>query len=189
MKKIMAKYNHAFGYVKGYFTLCGLVGLGAMIAGFVLLFTGEKVSTGMSAAEMALGMIIPGIILVLIAATIVLTTRKKCPQEKRGMVGLTLSMMIVGLGAAFVLAWKIVKFTLRLVGIRIGSSTTTTESLATIYYKGTNEADEWSCKDCGNYAVLTGTGAGTSRGETVTVHRHGNDNILCDDAGNLYYPK
>lgn len=160
-----------------------------MVGGLVLLFAGDKVSTDMPATALAGGMIIPGIILVLIAAAIVFTTRKKCPEDKRGIVGLTLSMMLVGLGAAFVLAWKIVKFTLGLVGIRIGSSTTTTESLATIYYKGTNEADEWSCKDCGNYAVLTGTGAGTSRGETVHVRRHGNGNILCDDAGNLYYPK
>ena len=188
MKKIMAKYNNAFGYVKGYFTLCGLVGLGAMLVGILLLFTGDKVSTDMPATAVAGGMIIPGILLVLIAAMIVFTTRKKCPEDKRGVVGLTLSMMLVGLGAAFVLAWKIVKFTLGLIGIRMGSSSAT-EQLAAFYYRGTNEADEWSCRDCGSYVILTGTGAGTSRGETVQAHRHGNSNILCDEAGNLYYPK
>lgn len=63
------------------------------------------------------------------------------------------------------------------------------EQLASVYYKGNDEFDEWSCSDCGSYIVLTGIGAGSSRGETIYVHRHGSGNVLCDDSGNLYYPK
>lgn len=63
------------------------------------------------------------------------------------------------------------------------------ESLAAFYYKGNDEFDEWSCTDCGSYIVLRGTGAGTSGGETIYAYRHGSGNVLCDDSGNLYYPK
>lgn len=70
-----------------------------------------------------------------------------------------------------------------------GSMEQESEPLAAIYYKGNDEFDEWSCTDCGSYIVLRGTGAGTSSGETIYAHRHGSGNILCDDSGNLYYPK
>lgn len=192
MKKIMAKYNNAFGYVKGYFTLCGLVGAVAVIAGIVLIIMGDKSSIGMSAGEMATGIIVPGIILLIIAVMIVLTTRKKCPEDKQGLVDLTLNMMIVGLGAAFVFGWwcfkKIMQLTLGLIGIQTSSSTAK-ESLSAFYYKNSDESDEWSCSECGDSIILTGTGAGSSRGETVYVWRSGDSNILCDEADNLYYPK
>lgn len=192
MKKIMAKYNNAFGYVKGYFTLCGLVGVVATIGGIVFLFMGDKVSIGMSSMEIATAIIIPGIILVLIAAVIILNTRKKCPAEKQGIVGLTIDMMIVGMGAAVLFGWwcfkKIMKFILGLIGIKTNLSNGK-EALSTFYYKNSDEFDEWSCSEIGNSIILTGTGEGSSRGQTVYVWRQGNGNILCDESGNLYYPK
>lgn len=153
---------------------------------------GDKGAAGMSAIEKVTGIIVPGMILVFIAAVIVLTTQKKCPKDKQGLVELTLNMMIVGIGAAFVFGWwcfkKIMQLTLGLIGIKTSSSKGT-ETLAAYYYKNSDEFDEWSCRKDGNSIILTGSGAGKSRGETVYVWRHGNDNILCDGSGNLYYPK
>lgn len=186
MKKIMAKYNNAFGYVKGYFTLCGLVGVIAIIAGIVFLFMGDKSPTGISPLVSVAGIIIPGIIIVFIAAIIVLTTRKKCPTDKQEIVGLTVNMMIVGIGGAFIFSWwcfkKIMQLIVGLVGIQINTSNAK-EALSAHYYKNSDEFDEWSCREDGNSIILT------SRGETVYVWRHGNGNVLCDESGNLYYPK
>ena len=192
MKKIMAKYNNAFGYVKGYFTLCGLAGVVAIIAGMAFLIMGEKAPVEMSSMEIVTAVIVPGIILIFIAVLIVLNTQKKCPKDKREIVGLTVNMMIVGAGAAFIFGWwcfkKIMKLILGLIGINTKSSNVN-GSLSAIYYKNSDEFDEWSCSKVGNSIILTGTGAGSSRGETVYVWREGNDNVLSDESGNLYYPK
>lgn len=187
MKKIMAKYNYAFGYVKGYFTLCGLVGLASIIFGIVSLFMGDKLSGDMSPTDIFVAAVLPGVVIVLIAVAIILTTRKKCPEDKKGLVGLTLSMMLVGFAAAFVLSWKIFKFMLSLVGIHFGSSSgADTFKYASFYYEHPDEFKEWSLyNSCGNYAVLRNT----ESGNTITVYPHNDDGLVRDDSGNLYYPK
>ncbi len=195
MKKIMEKYGNSFGYVKGYFTLCGLAGLFAVIAGIILAFSENKITEGMSSADVISVLVIPGIILILIAVAIVISTRKKCPENKRGIVGLTLSMMLVGLYASILMSWwcfkKIMKLSLKLLGINVGSSSKESngkQALADIYIKGHDESLEYICSDCGSYAILTGARTSSCRGETVSVHRSGDSNILCDDSNNYYYP-
>ena len=96
MKKIMERYNHAFSYVKGYFVLSGVMALGIVIAGILCII--QRVAPF---KEIFLGMIIPAMVVVLIATIIVLTTRTKCPPDKRGLLGLILNMSIVGIAATF----------------------------------------------------------------------------------------
>lgn len=140
----MAKYNYAFGDVKGYFTLCGLVGIGAIVAGIILMMQGQP-------KEVSWGTIGLGAVVVLIALVIVLTTRRKCPEDKRGLIGLTLSMMLVGIAAVFMLLPLMMKWFFKLlfslIGIDIGSSTV---KVASVYYKNTDEFDECACDGNGN---------------------------------------
>lgn len=68
-------------------------------------------------------------------------------------------------------------------------STYSTESqgnLASFYYTGNDESNEYRCTDCGGYVVLT-----DSKGNTVNVYRtsDGYREVLRDDNGKLYYPK
>lgn len=42
MKKIMIKYNRAFGYLKVFFTFCGLIGMGIIITGTVFMMLGNS---------------------------------------------------------------------------------------------------------------------------------------------------
>ena len=182
MKKLMAKYNYAFGYVKGYFTLCGLVGIGAIVAGIILMMQGQP----KEAAWRIIGL---GAVVVLVALVIVLTTRRKCPEDKRGLIGLTLSMMLVGVAGFFLMLPLMMKWFFKLlfsiIGIDMGSSSSSTVEIASIYYKNTDEFDEYACNSTnGKQIVLRSLATGNY--VDVWLHR---GNVLTDGNGNLYHPK
>ena len=178
MKSIMAKYNYAFGYVKGYFVLTGLVGLGCVVFALGAMLT-RYMPVDMGLVLAAIGAAVAGV-----AVLIVVHTRSQCPPERRGIAGLVFSMLAVGVVGAFWIAFKLFALMLKLI-FRISiSSGTEVQKFASSYYRESDGENYmlYSTLDA-NFATLH-----DGSGNSISVRRHSGE-LLCDDAGNLYYPR
>lgn len=181
MKKIFAKYNYAFGYIKGYFVLCGLP---AIVAIFAALF---GMISGKIPGSQALSLLVAGAVVLLIAMLILLATRKKCPLANQAMLPLALNMMLVGLAASFVLAWWMFKWMLKFIfHVQIAMDITENDRYANWYVSVPEGKIYYLLSCCGEYAYLSG--ADDKDGDPIWVRPYGADEMVCDDSGNLYRP-
>ena len=179
MNKIMAKYDYAFGYVKGYFVLCGFLALG--LIGFALWgLISQSIPLGG-----VFGLLIAGFIAVGIAVIVILHTRSKCPPDRRGIIGLALNMMLVGFVGAFASGWRsAMKIFGKFFGWAGSYSTNSNQKFSNQYYKDSDHST------CFLHSVLNDSHATIKdeSGNLISVHFHGDSGLVCDDSGNLYYP-
>lgn len=181
LKNLMARYNYAFGYVSSFFFFIGTIfGPIGIIWGIIDVITRHS-------TERILDSLIFGLILFLVAVIIFLFTRKKCPEEKKGIVGLMLSMVIVGIYASLMLVWFFAKWFFKLVFHISGSSSSGMASNTTKFANGYERDID------GQWCSLYSTNMGYAylmdgSGNMIGVRPYGSDGLVIDDAGNLYRP-
>lgn len=187
MKKTIAKYNGAFGYIKAYLFVAGAFGGIAGIIGAILAPFGSK-ATDENPLTVALSMIGTALLALLIAFAMYAWAKKKCPagMEKT----LLRDMILVGLFAAVFCAILLAVWIFKLI-FHMNSSSVSTQSggtqtgnFASGYCPVYGEEQYlYLVSDNGTYAVLR-----DEKGNDITVYPH-NDNIVKDEAGNLYRPR
>lgn len=174
MKKIMEKYNYAFGYVKSYLVLAGVCGLGFVI------FSLWQLLSGNAPASEALILLVSGIVVLGIGTIVLLQTRAKCPLQKRKTVSLILVMCFVAIVGCFTLAFRVFG---KLLGMGGGA--------------GGNQkfANRYICESTGESCTLysvTNDKIATlhdSQGNSISVYQpNENSDLLYDDAGVSYRP-
>ena len=176
MKKIITKYNGAFGYIKSYLLVAGaLGGIAGIVVSILALFGAYEMD------DNPLTMIVTGLLALLIAVAMYMWARKKCPLGMRKT--LLRDMILVGLFAAVLCVFLIVIWLFKLI-FHTNSSSAPTEHFASSYrrYGDDNYCYLWSVN--GTHALLKDEG-----GNLIEVWAHGNDGLVTDGAGTLYRPE
>ena len=174
MKSVMAKYNYAFGYVKSYLVLAGIAGVAFLLIGFLQLIFGDL--DGKEAIPMMIG----GAVIALLGALVLIQTRSKCPENKRGIVGLIFTMAFVAVVGCFTLAFRVFG---KLLGI--GGNSAGGTGFSNRYIR------EYDGANCTLYSVLDDTHATLKddQGECISVSPGmGNSDLVYDDSNNSYRP-
>ena len=174
MKSVMAKYNHAFGYVKSYLVLAGIAGVAFLLIGLLQLAFGDL------EGKDAVPMIVGGAVVALLGTLVLIQTRSKCPENKRGIVGLVLTMAVVAVVGCFTLAFRVFG---KLLGI--GGSSTGGTVFANRYIRESDGAN------CTLFSVLDDTHATLKddHGECISVSPGMSDSgLVYDDSNNSYRP-
>ena len=168
------KAHNVYGRFTAYIALDLLLfGVAAVIGSIVLLIL-DFIEAGMM-----LILILVGIICFGSAILIYRHALKKCPESlKKKCIG---SMFISGCGVAmklgvfyFTSVWKLVEY----------SGTASSGGFAERYVRS-NTGDEYVVQSTFNQSALL---RNDISGVTVTVHLHGSDGNVRDEAGNIYYP-
>lgn len=178
MKKIKAKYNGAFGYIKAYLLVAGGLGGVAAFAVGILSLLGAYDSD-----DDPLSMMITGLLALLIAVAMYFLSRRKCPEGLKKT--LLRDMILVGIFASvfgvFLLAIWIFKLIFH---INSSPSSNQTGSFAAAYCPAYGEERYiYLVSDNGTYAVLR-----DENGNQFNVYPHGGG-LVKDEAGNLYRPR
>lgn len=187
MRSIMAKYNYAFGYIKSFiFTLSAFCGI-LMLCTVIASFFGSADLEGASALEM----ILSSLIFFAVAGFVLFLAVRRCPEGNRNILMIAIWMLIAGVIAWFVAAWKFVMFFVRqgASGGSGGSSSAGDYRYAQRYSsESAGAGQEWILYNaCGNYAVLN-----DGHGNFINVRPNNPDdsnNLVVDDSGNTYYPR
>lgn len=183
MRSIMAKYNYAFGYLKGFiFMDFGFAGIACVLIGIMAipaLITGATTESG-QAYTLGMLIFIPfGILMLLGIWLLFKSTLKKCPENTNPL-ALAIWMIIAGLVACLAFAWWLIKLVFHISG---GSGSGDKTVFASGYYRDGDNASctLWSTNL--NYAILK-----DSQGNEIEVRKHGDGNLVIDNSGNLYRP-
>lgn len=185
MKKIVTnilkKYNGAFGYHKACFAAAGIPAIALIVYLIWEIFFRKTAEKTAEETAIVTGLLIAGIVVLLISVLIILHTRAKCPPDRKNVVVLLLNMVAV----AFLGGWirhnraffKGVFQIIEATSVSSGSS-----GFSNQYQRNGDGAYFHLHSDNGSYAYLSGNGG------LVEVRPHGSDGLVCDNAGNLYYP-
>ena len=178
MKKMIAKYNGAFGYIKAYLFVAGaLGGAAAIVAAILTLFGAYEMD------DSPLTMIITGLSALLIAFAMYAWAKKKCPPGMRKT--LVRDMILAGLFASVFCVFILAIWMFKLIfHMNSSSGSTQTGNFASSYCPAYGEEQYiYLVSDNGTYAVLC-----DEKGNHFNVYPH-KDGLVRDEAGNLYRPR
>lgn len=179
MRSVMAKYNYAFGYISG--ILIDLTILSIIMIPIALV----QIATGNMSFQDAVGnTLIPGAIFIVLGVIAFAMAFKKCPPDKKNPVVLVIWMFIAGIVAYFIAVWWVIKKGAKLFfHISLGSSSGDKTGFASGYYRDSDNASCTLWTTNLNYAILK-----DSQGNEIEVRKHGDENLVIDNSGNLYRP-